>query len=208
MRYAIIALAILFLETGCEDIGTNNVQADLPVSHGNVQAGHGSHVTMGGKKLPLSGWGRIEVGKPLPSAVVTSSELKNVNIANFNNAIRIINVVPSLDTPVCEKQTHYLSEENGELEESVELITISMDLPFAQSRFAKEAKIRNVTFLSDYKNRSFGNNNGLLIEPLALLTRTVIVVDEGNIVRYLQIVPELRALPDMKAAMAAARALL
>jgi len=163
---------------------------------------------MGDKELPLSGKGRIEVGKPLPSAVVTSSKLKNVNIANLGNSIRIINVVPSLDTPVCEKQTHELSEENGELDESVELITISMDLPFAQSRFAKEAKIRNVTFLSDYKSRSFGNSNGLLIEPLALLTRSVIVVDEDNIVRYLQIVPELRALPDMKAAMAAARALL
>jgi thiol peroxidase len=83
-----------------------------------------------------------------------------------------------------------------------------MDLPFAQWRFAKEAKINNITFLSDYKGREFGYNNGLLIEPLALLARAVIVTDKDNIVRYLQIVPELTALPDMQAAMNAARELL
>jgi thioredoxin-dependent peroxiredoxin len=83
-----------------------------------------------------------------------------------------------------------------------------MDLPFAQARFAKEAKIDNVTFLSDYKYRQFGNNNGLLIEPLALLARAVIVTDGENIVRYLQVVPDVAALPDMPAAMEAARSLL
>ena len=83
-----------------------------------------------------------------------------------------------------------------------------MDLPFAQSRFAKEAKISNVTFLSDYKEREFGNNNGLVIEPLGLLARAVIVTDQDNIVRHLQVVPEVTALPDMQAAMDAARKLL
>lgn len=208
MRYAVTALAILLLNAGCGGDETNQVQADLPIDTGSVQAGSGSSVTMRGKALPLSGSGMIEVGKPLPSAVVSSKELKPVNITDAKGKVRIISVVPSLDTPTCDKQTHELSEENGGLDERVELITISMDLPFAQSRFAEAAKISNITFLSDYKNRSFGDNNGLLIEPLALLTRAVIVTDKNNIVRYLQVVPELAALPDMQAAMEAARALL
>lgn len=208
MRYTSAALAILILSAGCGSDDTNQVQADLSIERGTVQAGSGNSVTMRGNALPLSGTGMIEVGKPLPGAIVSSNELKPVNVTDGNGKVRIISVVPSLDTPACEKQTHELSEENGGLDKQVELITISMDLPFAQSRFAKDAKISNVTFLSDYKNRSFGDNNGLLIEPLALLTRAVIVTDQNNIVRYLQIVPELAALPDMQAAMRAARALL
>jgi thiol peroxidase len=116
--------------------------------------------------------------------------------------------VPSIDTPTCDEQTHQLSEENGGLDEQVELITVSMDLPFAQSRFAKEANISNVTFLSDYNAREFGSHNGLMIEPLGLLARAVIVTDKDNIVRYLQVVPEVTALPDMQAAMEAARTLI
>jgi thiol peroxidase len=101
-----------------------------------------------------------------------------------------------------------LSEKNGGLDKQIELVTVSMDLPFAQKRFASEAKISNVTFLSDYKQREFGNNNGLLIEPLGLLARAVIVTDKDNVVRYLQVVPEVTALPDMQEAMRVARGLL
>ncbi|KPK35115.1 MAG: hypothetical protein AMJ66_02165 [Betaproteobacteria bacterium SG8_40] len=158
--------------------------------------------------MPLAGWGMVEVGQPLPEAILSSTSLQPVNIADNSGKVRIISVVPSLDTPTCDRQTHELSEENGGLDKSVELITVSMDLPFAQSRFAKEAKINNVTFLSDYKGREFGNNNGLIVEPLGLLARAVIVTDKDDIVRYLQVVPELTALPDMQAAMQAARELL
>jgi thiol peroxidase len=129
-------------------------------------------------------------------------------MADTGGKVRIISVVPSIDTPTCDKQTHELSEENGGLDEKIELITVSMDLPFAQSRFAKEAKISNVTFLSDYNMREFGDKNGLVIAPLGLLARAVIVTDKDNIVRYLQVVPEVTALPDMPAAMDAARKLL
>jgi thiol peroxidase len=196
------------LLAGCTSDETSQVQADLPIDKGSVKAGAGSSVTMKGGALALAGTGVVEVGKPLPAAIVSSNELKPVDIADTGGKVRIISVVPSLDTPTCDKQTHELSEDNGGLDKQVELVTISMDLPFAQSRFAREAKISNITFLSDYKNREFGNNNGLLIEPLALLARAVIVTDKDNIVRYLQVVPELTALPDMQAAMQAARALL
>jgi thiol peroxidase len=155
----------------------------------------------------LSGQG-IKVGDPLPSAVVTAGNLSPVNLGDATGKVRIISVVPSVDTPTCEAQTHALSEKDRKLADQVDMVTISMDLPFAQSRFAREAKIKNVTFLSDYKTAAFGLNNGLLIEPLRLLARAVIVTDKDNVVRYIQVVPELTSLPDMAAAMNAAKALM
>ena len=208
MKQLIATLGVLALLAGCASTGTNQVQADLPVDKGTVSAGAGSTVTVQGGEMPLAGWGVVEVGEPLPEAVLANTSLQPVNITDGGGKVRIISVVPSLDTPVCDRQTHELSEENGGLDENVELITVSMDLPFAQARFAKEAKINNVTFLSDYRDRSFGDSNGLIIEPLGLLARAVIVTDEENIVRYLQVVPEVTALPDMQAAMQAARELL
>lgn len=207
MKHVITSIAALALLAGCASSGTNQVQADLPVDKGTVAAGTGNSITMKGGALPLTGIGAVEVGEPLPDAVLSGTGLQPVNIA-ATGKVRIISVVPSLDTPTCDKQTHELSEDNRGLDKNVELITVSMDLPFAQARFAKEAKISNVTFLSDYKNREFGNNNGLLIEPLGLLARAVIVTDQNNVVRYLQVVPEVTALPDMQAAMQAARELL
>jgi thiol peroxidase len=206
MKHAIATISVVAFLAGCASSGTNQVQADLPVDKGTVSAG--SAVTLKGNEMPLAGWGMVEVGQPLPEAILSSTSLQPVNIADNSGKVRIISVVPSLDTPTCDRQTHELSEENGGLDKSVELITVSMDLPFAQSRFAKEAKINNVTFLSDYKGREFGNNNGLIVEPLGLLARAVIVTDKDDIVRYLQVVPELTALPDMQAAMQAARELL
>lgn len=208
MKSIITALAVAALITGCATKGTNEVQADLPVDKGTSTAGAGNTVTLKGGALTLAGSGAVELGKPLPAAMVTARDLKPVNIADATGKVRIISVVPSVDTPTCDAQTHELSEKNAGLDKDVELVTISMDLPFAQSRFAKDAKISNVTFLSDYKAREFGNNNGLLVEQLGLLARAVIVTDRENIVRYIQVVPEITALPDMQAAMAVARGLL
>jgi thioredoxin-dependent peroxiredoxin len=179
----------------------------LTVNKGSNKAGDGQSVTFQGNALPLMGTG-IEVGKPLPSAVLTNGSLGPVNLAESKGKVKIINIVPSVDTKTCEEQTHQLSEKNGGLDKQVELYTVSMDLPFAQQRFAKEAKISNVTFLSDYKTGEFAKNYGLLIVPLHLLARSVIITDKENIVRYIQVVPEITNLPDMEAAMAAAKALL
>jgi len=179
----------------------------IAVSHGNAQAGDGQSVTFKGNPLPLSGKG-IKVGDSLPSITLTGAGLAPVNIADGKGKVRIINVVPSLDTPVCDAQTHELVEKDPTLASSVELVTISMDLPFAQARWGKAAKVKNMTFLSDYKSADFGNGTGLLIQPLHLLARTVIVTDKDGIVRYMQVVPEITELPDMSAAMAAAKGLL
>jgi thiol peroxidase len=198
---------------GLLGLGTQTVFAageevqGIKVNKGTGEAGDGNTVAMKGNPLPLSGTA-IKVGEPLPSAIVTGANLGPVDIATGNGKVRIISVVPSVDTPTCEAQTHQLSEKDRKLAEQVEMITISMDLPFAQQRFAKEAKIKNITFYSDYKSGQFGKNNGLMIDPLRLLARAVIVTDKNNIVRYIQIVPEVTELPDMAAAMSAAKALL
>jgi thioredoxin-dependent peroxiredoxin len=179
----------------------------IKVNKGSGNAGDGNSINMKGNPLPLSGQA-IKLGEPMPSAIVTGGNLGPVDIATGNGKVRIISVVPSVDTPTCEAQTHQLSEKDRKLAEQVEMVTISMDLPFAQQRFAKEAKIKNITFYSDYRSGQFGKNNGLMIDPLHLLARAVIVTDKNNIVRYIQIVPEVTELPDMAAAMNAARALL
>lgn len=183
-----------------------DVQA-MKVATDSAVPGSGQTVTLKGNPLPLQG-SPVKLGEPLPAAMVTGGDLSSVNLAQGSGKVRIISVVPSLDTPVCEAQTHELSEKDRRLADQVEMITVSMDLPFAQQRFAKEAKISNVKFYSDYRSAEFGNNNGLLIEPLKLLARAVIVVDKQGIVRYLQVVPEVTQLPDMAAAMSVAKSLL
>ena len=179
----------------------------IPVNKGSTAAGDGQAVMFKGKPLPLEGKA-IKVGDPLPSVILTGAGLAPVNIGQTDGKVRIINVVPSLDTPTCDAQTHELSERDPAIANNIELITVSMDLPFAQARWARAAKVKNVTFLSDYKAAEFGMSTGLLIQPLHLLARTVIVTDKDGIVRYMQVVPEITELPDMAAAMEAAKALL
>ena len=115
-------------------------------------------------------------------------------------ALYSFSIVPSLDTPVCEEQTHYLGEKGNALPQSVKRIVISRDTPFAQKRFAKEAKLANLQYLSDYKQGDFARSTGLLTEGFMLFARSVIVVDRKGIVRYIQVVPEMTHLPDMERA--------
>ncbi|MFN0038890.1 MAG: thiol peroxidase [Burkholderiales bacterium] len=205
LQPALVLLGALALG-GSVALAGDAVQA-IKVNTGNASAGDGNNIQLQGSPMPLRG-NAIKVGEPLPSAMVTAGNLAAVDIAKGNGKVRIISVVPSVDTPTCEAQTHELSEKDRKLAEKVDMITISMDLPFAQQRFAKEAKIKNVTFYSDYKTGDFGMNNGLLIDPLHLLARAVIVTDQNDVVRYLQIVPEVTELPDMSAAMKFAKTLL
>lgn len=180
----------------------------MPVANGTINAGEGNKVLSQGKPLMLSGMG-IKVGDKLHDVKLTQFDLALVSVTDTKGKgkVRIISVVPSLDTKVCEQQTHYLSEKNKGLDKMVELITISIDTPFAQKRFAEEAKINNVTFLSDYRGADFGKAHGLFLKDPHLLTRAVMVVDTANVVRYLQVTPELAQLPDMDEAFRFARTL-
>jgi len=204
MRFTALLPALALLSVAAS---VSADEAMIPVNKGNTPAGDGQAVQFKGSPLPLAGKG-LKVGDPMPSATVTGAGLAPVNIADNKGKVRIINVVPSLDTPTCDAQTHELVEKDPTLASNVELVTVSMDLPFAQARWARAAKAKNMTFLSDYKTGEFGMNTGLLIVPLHLLARTVIVTDKDGVVRYMQVVPEITELPDMAAAMAAAKALL
>jgi thiol peroxidase len=205
-----VGLSVLFLISGCGLIGGNSeptfMYKDLPVAKGSATAGDGGSVTFKGAPMALAGSG-IKVGEALRDVQVAKGDLSLTNIAATKGKVRIISVVPSIDTPVCEQQTHYLSEKNKGLDQSVELITVSVDTPFAQGRFAKEARIKNVTFLSDFRGGDFGRTYGLLVKDPHILARTVMVVDKDNVIRYLQVTPELAQMPDMEAAFQAAKAL-
>ena len=168
---------------------------------GEIQA-----ITLHGKPLTLIG-NKSQVGKRLPTLRLPDLGMKMIDLQSFKGKITIMSVVPSLDTPTCDKQTHILSEENKGLDKIANLVTISRDLPFAQKRFAKNAKMQNITFLSDYRDAEFGKKTGLLIKENRLLARAVFVLDQNGIVRYLEIVPELAKLPDMDKAMDFARSL-
>ncbi|MBM14979.1 MAG: lipid hydroperoxide peroxidase [Nitrospina sp.] len=163
-------------------------------------------ITLHGKPLTLIGK-KSELGKSLPALSLPDLGMEMIDLQSFKGKVTIMSVVPSLDTPTCEKQTHILSEENGGLDKTVNLVTVSRDLPFAQKRFAKNAKINNIIFLSDYRNAEFGKKTGLLIKENFLLARAVFVLDQKGIVRYLEIVSELAKLPDMDKAMDFARSL-
>lgn len=207
---AALALAVLCGASGCVGLESSDetrfTYKDLAVAKDSVNAGSGQTVTLKGKAFDLEGFG-VRTGDQLRDAQLTARDLSPVNIAGTKGKVRIISIVPSLDTPVCEQQTHYLSERNNGLDRSVELITVSIDTPFAQDRFAKEARIKNVTFLSDYRGGEFGKTYGLLVKDPHILARTVMVVDENNVIRYMQITPELANMPDLDAAFRAARAL-
>lgn len=167
----------------------------------------GTQVTRQGEKLALMGKG-IAVGQKLPdSSLVDAMTMKPVNLNDNHNSISFLSIVPSIDTRVCEAQSHYLGEEGDRLPASVKRITISRDTPFAQARFAREAKLEDVQFLSDYKEGAFGRSTGLLVESSRLLARSVIILDRQGIVQYIQVVPDISHLPDMARAFAKATAL-
>lgn len=172
----------------------------------SVWCGEVQSITLGGKPLTLTGE-KLQTGKMLPTVLLPDLGLNMVNLQSFKGKVTLLSVVPSLDTPTCDKQTHILSEENKGLDKIANLITISRDLPFAQKRFATKTKMQNITFLSDYRDAQFGKSTGLLIEENRLLARTIIILDPEGIVRYLEIVSELSKLPDMEKAMEFARSL-
>lgn len=213
MKSMISVVALLSLvNSGCtmtwpgSTSDTGFAYQNFPVAKTTASAGDGHTVTFKGTPLALEGRG-VKVGDTLPDVQVAKGDLSLMNIADTKGSVRIISIVPSLDTKVCEQQTHYLSEKNSGLDKSVQMITISVDTPFAQDRFAKEAKIGNVTFLSDYRGGDFGKTNGLLVKEPHILARSIMVVDKNNVIRYLQVTPELAQLPDMEAAFQAANAL-
>ncbi len=163
-------------------------------------------VTMKGDELILLG-DAVGTGQKAPDFEVVANDLSTVRFSSFFGKICVISSVPSLDTSVCDTMTRRFNEEAGKLGEDVVVLTISMDLPFAQKRWCGSAGIENVQTLSDHRDASFGKAFGVLIKELRLLARAVFVVDNESIIRYVQIVPELTNEPDYEAALNAVKQL-
>jgi thiol peroxidase len=149
----------------------------------------------------------LMVGKTLPDAQLKSYGIANVEISSLKGKIKIISVVPQLNTPVCDKQTHQFSETNNGLDKHIDIITVSTNTPDGQYEFAKKANIHNLIFLSDNLGFQFGRSTGLLIEGVGVLRRTIIIADKDNIIRYVDFVPG-GGLPNINKALKAASDLL
>lgn len=149
----------------------------------------------------------LQVGKILPNAILKRFGQSDIELKDLQGKVKIVSVVPQLNTPVCDEQTHRLSESNGGLDKQVDIITISTNTAQGQYDFAQKANIKNLTFLSDNPDFDFGKNTGLLIEGMGMLRRTVLIADEKNIIRYVDFVRG-GGLPNIKKALKAARQVL
>jgi len=167
---------------------------------------HG-HVTMKGNPLTLLG-NKPSEGEPAPDFTVVDNNLNEVKLLTYRGKVRIISSVPSLDTPVCDTETRRFNKEAARLGPDVMILTISMDLPFAQKRWCGQAGVDKVVTLSDHRNASFGQAYGVLIKGLRLLARAIFVVDKEGVLRYSQLVKEIADEPEYDAVLAAVKKLL
>jgi thioredoxin-dependent peroxiredoxin len=160
----------------------------------------------GGAPLTLVGPALV-VGQPAPQATLRDAGLKPTTIAWNDGTVRIVTTAPSLDTPTCSKQAHAFGKRINELGGKVEVIFVSRDLPFAQSRFCAAEGVTGMRVLSDYVDGSFGRAWGLLVKEISLDARAAVVVDGTGVVRYQEIVADLPKEPDYDAVLTAALAL-
>ena len=156
-------------------------------------------VTMKGNPLTLVG-NKVDVGDQVPSFKVTGNDLAEVECESFAGQLCIVLTVPSLDTPVCDTEVRKFNEAASTLSPDITILAISMDLPFAQSRWCGAAGIDRVQTLSAYRYASFGSSFGVLIKELRLLARAVYVIDKQGKIRYIQVVKELTEEPDYDSA--------
>ena len=163
-------------------------------------------VTMRGNPLTLMGK-ELSRGDAAPDVELLNNDLSPVRLSSFRGKVCVISSVPSLDTPVCDMETRRFNEEAGGLGEDVVIVTVSMDLPFAQKRWCGAAGVDRVVTLSDNREGSFGMEYGVLIKELRLLARCVFVLDRKGVVQYIQTVQEIAEEPDYKAVLDAVKAL-
>ena len=159
-------------------------------------------ITMHGNPLTLLGK-ELKVGDRAPDFELLDNDLKPVNFSAFSGKVCVISSVPSLDTPVCDMETRRFNEEAGKLGDHVAILTVSMDLPFAQKRWCGAAGVEKVTTLSDHRDAKFGENYGVLIKGLRLLARTIFVVDQKGVIQDVQLVKEVTEEPDYESVIAA-----
>lgn len=159
-------------------------------------------VTMRGNPVTLLGK-EIQAGDPAPDFEVVGTDLKPLRLSSYKGKVCVVSSVPSLDTPVCDMETRRFNQEAAQLGSDVVILTVSMDLPFAQKRWCGAAGVDKVITASDHRTAEFGESYGMLMKDLRLLARAVFVVDRQGIVQYSQLVPEIAEEPDYEAVLAA-----
>ncbi|HLO24697.1 MAG TPA: thiol peroxidase [Geobacteraceae bacterium] len=164
-------------------------------------------ITFKGSPMTLLG-PELKTGDRAPDFTVVDTGLNPVTLASYTGKIKVISAVPSLDTPVCDMETRRFNQEAAGLPDKVAVLTVSLDLPFAQKRWCGAAGIDRVTTLSDYQERSFASAYGVLIKELKLLSRSIFVIDAQDVIRYIQHVPEVTQEPDYGSVIAAVQTLL
>jgi thiol peroxidase len=163
-------------------------------------------ITFQGNPLTLLGV-ELKVGDTVPDATVLANDLSPVQLSSYKGKVCVISIVPSLDTPVCDMQTRRFNEEAGSLNDNVAILTMSMDLPFAQARWCGAAGVDKVVTLSDHRAAEFGEAFGVLIKELRLLARAVFVIDKEGTIQYIQLVKEVTEEPDYNAVLDAVKKL-
>jgi thioredoxin-dependent peroxiredoxin len=164
-------------------------------------------ITFKGNPFTLLG-PELKIGNKAPDFTVVDNGLAPVTLASYKGKIKVISAVPSLDTPVCDTETRRFNQEAAALPDNVVVLTVSLDLPFAQKRWCGAAGIDRVTTLSDYQERSFAEAYGVMIKELKLLARAVFIIDATDTIRYIQVVPEVTSEPDYAAVIGAVKSLL
>jgi thiol peroxidase len=161
---------------------------------------------MKGSPLTLQG-SAVKEGDPAPDCRLTAQDMTQVALSSYRGKVVIVSSVPSLDTPVCDLETRRFNQEAGKLGDDVVVLTVSMDLPFAQSRWCGAAGVEHVITLSDHRTAGFGMAYGVLIEELRLLARAVFVLDREGVIRYASVIDEITREPDYEAVLAAVASL-
>jgi thiol peroxidase len=160
---------------------------------------HGNPLTLIGKEL--------SVGDSAPDLKLLDNDLNPIKLSSFQGKVCVISSVPSLDTPVCDMETRRFNEAAGQLGDDVVILTVSVDLPFAQKRWCGAAGVENVVTLSDHRDTVFGTAFGVLIKELRLLGRSIFILDRNGIIRYIQNVKELSEEPNYDAVLEAVQKL-
>lgn len=160
---------------------------------------HGNPLTLVGKEL--------SIGDAAPDLELLDNDLNPVKLSSFQGKVCVISSVPSLDTPTCDIETRRFNEAAGQLGDDVVILTVSVDLPFAQKRWCAAAGVENVVTLSDHRDAAFGEAYGVLIKELRLLARSIFVIDRNGSIQYIENVKELSEQPNYDAVLAAAQKL-
>lgn len=179
------------------NVHANQVSQSILKQSQNLVKANDKYVTLLGNQ--------VDIGDQAPNFKVVDKNFSPINLADFKDQTLLISVVPSLDTGVCSLQTKRFNEEAANLPKNITILTISNDLPFAQKRFCKVESVDKVKVLSDSVWRNFGENYGLIIKDMGLLTRAIFIIDNQGIVKYKELVANISQHPNYENALSAVK---